>query len=345
MKNLLLLTLSFPVFVFSQTITTTGSGDYYNPSLWDCFCVPSAGVDAIINHDMTTDIGILLDGGSMVINSGASVTVTAGGTGVYVSNSASLTNSGSFNPIAVTFTQGTTINSSGVIVADSLLNQGDLDNSGTMTIYDITNDEVAEFTNTGSILITHDFNNQGLITNLSDITVENDFSNCNTQALDAMFINNGTMCVANDFANCDTDTLAGSGQYYAGGLSGNYGVFDGTHTFNTPSGSLSINAGVIAPSVTITSGSGACFLGVEEQNQLNFNIYPNPTTGKVMIDYGKMYSTTEIKVFDILGQIVLSQSFTSAQKTQVEINELPGIYFIEIQSEGNLIGRRSIIKK
>jgi len=60
--------------------------------------------------------------------------------------------------------------------------------------------------------------------------------------MNAMFINDGVFCIAQDFSNCVDDTLAGSGAYYIGNSSSNFGVFDGDFTFNTPGGSIGFTA-------------------------------------------------------------------------------------------------------
>jgi hypothetical protein len=345
MKKLLLLTMLAPTFIFSQTITTIADGDYYNPFAWDCTCIPTAGVDAIVNHDMTTPNGVLVDGGSLLINSGKSITLSAGAAGVFVTNGAALINYGTFTIQDVTFSEGTTINSSGSIIADSLFNQGDFTNSGIITIYDIANDEVASLTNTGTIDIEHNFNNQGLVTNQQDISVGLDFSNCNTQALDAIFENNGTMCVVNDFANCEGDTLSGSGSYYAGGASGNAGVFAGTHTFYTASGSLSLNTGTIQPTVTISSGTNSCTaLSIAEEVQSNLTAYPNPTTGDISIDLGQTYNQSDVKVLNMLGQVVFTQTYSSASQINLNIDGNPGMYILEINTEEGTTSRISVLK-
>lgn len=346
MKKLLLFTLLTPTMFFAQTITTVADGDYYNPFSWDCTCVPTAGVDAIVNHDMTTPNGVLVDGGSLLINAGKSITLSAGAAGVFVTNGASLTNHGTFTIEDVTFSEGTTINSTGLIIADSLFNQGDFTNSGIITIYDIANDEVASLTNTGTVDIEHNFNNQGLVTNQMDISVGLDFSNCNTQALDAIFINNGTMCVVNDFANCEGDTLKGSGSYYAGGASGNAGVFDGTHTFYTPSGSLSLNTGTIEASVTISSGTNSCTaLSINEETSLGFSTYPNPTTGNISIDLGQTYNQTDVKVLNMLGQTIFNQTYLGTSQINLNVDGNPGMYILEVNTEKGATSRISVLKK
>ena len=270
MKKLLLIACAFPIIGFAQTITTTGSGDFYSPALWDCTCIPSGGEDMIINHDMTTSVGLYVDGGSLLINSGASVTVNPDAAGVFVSNGASVTNEGTFIMEDVTFSLGTTTITSGIMDADSLLSQGSLSNTGTITVYDIANDEDAVFSNQGRLEISNNFNNQGQFTNEQDITVQNDFSNCNTQFLDAMFVNNGTMCVTNDFANCEGDTLAGTGDFFVGNQSANAGVFTGTFSFHTPSGAVTANTGTVQPTVNVTMGT--CTLGVNELTKLNIGL-------------------------------------------------------------------------
>jgi Secretion system C-terminal sorting domain len=337
MKKILLLAFILPFVSFSQTKTTTQNGDFYNPLTWDCVCLPANGDDLIINHAVVMNLDIYYNLGTITINANGSLsedaternfwadgtgTITNHGTftthAVYISPGASMTNTGSIVDLDSLWHQGTVTNSGSAALfdfwndqtgtftntgdlanADSLLNQGTFTNDGTATVYDFGNDQMATFTSSVDLLVTNNMNNQGYGLNTGNIEISNDFSNCNTQSMDAMFINDGIFCVTNDFINCLGDTLAGSGDYYIGGSSSNFGVFDGTHTFHTPSGTIGV-PGTIEAGVNVIIG--ACDLSVLPIDLGKLSIYPNPTTSIVVVSQNDI----DYKVFDVSGRLMLS---------------------------------------
>jgi hypothetical protein len=153
------------------------------------------------------------------------------------------------------------------------------------------------------------------------------------------------MCVVNDFANCEGDTLKGSGSYYAGGASGNAGVFDGTHTFYTPSGSLSLNTGTIEASVTISAGTNSCTaLSIHEEVQSNLTAFPNPTSGAITIDLGQSFNSTYVRVLNMLGQTVFNQTYFGTSQINLNIDGNPGMYILEVNTEKGATSRISVLK-
>lgn len=358
MKKALLLFLLLPFVGVSQN-TTTQSGNFYNPLIWDCLCLPANGDQLIINHDVVMNLDIYYNTGSITINASGSLVEDAternfwaDGTGsitnhgtftthaVYLSPGASLTNTGTLGSIDSLWNQGTVVNSGSanlfdfwndqtgiftntgdLVNADSLLNQGNFANNGTATIYDFANDQMATFTNTVDMLITNNMNNQGYTMNTGDIKINNDFSNCNTQTMDAMMINDGIFCVTNDFINCIDDTLTGSGNYYIGGSSSNFGVFAGTHTFHTPSGTIGV-PGTIEAGVTVTTG--ACDLSINPIDNNDLSIYPNPTSSFINITQNNV----SFEVFDVMGRLILSGMVENNTIDFTTLNQ--GIYTVRI---------------
>lgn len=363
-KTLLLLAFIIPLGSFSQTKTTTADGNFFNPLIWDCICLPANGDNLIINHDVVMNLDIYYTTGTITINAGGSLvedaternfwadgtgTLTNHGTftthAVLVSPGASLTNTGNMANIDSLWNQGTVTNSGSATLfdfwndqtgtftntgdlanADSLLNQGTFTNNGTATVYDFGNDQMATFTNTVDLLITNNMNNQGYGMNSGGLEIGNDFSNCNTQTMDAMMINDGIFCVTNNFINCIGDTLAGTGDYYIGGSSSNLGVFDGTHTFHTPSGTLGI-PGTIEAGVTVTTG--ACDLSVQTVDADKLRIYPNPTSSFVIVSENDV----DYKVFDISGRLVLSGMIKNNTIDFTTLKE--GLYTVTIGENGS----------
>jgi hypothetical protein len=79
----------------------------------------------------------------------------------------------------------------------------------------------------------------------------------------------------------------------------------------------------------------------ETTNTDKITVYPNPTNSTFVIDYDK---AGLIKLYDMLGKEVLNQTFNG--KTEININHLhSGIYFVNVISEGKIVGNSKILKQ
>ncbi len=61
----------------------------------------------------------------------------------------------------------------------------------------------------------------------------------------------------------------------------------------------------------------------------NISIYPNPNNGLVNIKFGKLKNIS-LKALNIYGQLVFQENNINDDSYQFELNEIPGIYFIDI---------------
>lgn len=304
MKLALLFTILLPLGSFSQTtITTTGGGNFLNPFIWDCNCIPQNGDSVIIKHSVTMNTDIYYNTGRITIKLGGSLIQDATDRAMWTDGSASIYNHGNLSCNAMLISPNAELfNSGSVFEIDSLLNQGTIMSTGGIDIYNFLNDEGGTINNEAQMVIMNDMNNQGYlkIGNSASLQVDNDFSNCNIQNLSGVVENNGTVCITNNFSNCPGDTLKGSGNYYVGGSSSNFGIFTGNFDFHTPSGTMDFS-GTIEPGVTVTTGT--CILTAESLPEpLYVGPYPNPTTGILFVDEDEIgYS-----ILNTTGELALS---------------------------------------
>jgi len=338
MKKILLFSALFSSIAFGQIQTSTGAGNFFNPLLWDCFCVPANGDSLVVNHAMIMTASISYTTGQIKIGPTGSLVEDGTNRDMWVAGG-SLINNGTFDCYRLYISSGSFVNTGTSVYFDSLWNQSSVENSGVITVYDVLNDQTGTFDNTGDFIVENNFNNQGDFSNSSTGTIDllNDFSNCNIQTMDAMFINDGVFCVAQDFTNCIDDTLAGTGEYFVGGASSNFGVFSGSFDFNTPSGALTVNTGTILPGVTL--GNSPCYLSVEE-DVLSFNIYPNPTNSILLMSGGTNFA---YQIFDLAGKLVISNS---TQNGQIDVSAMTvGIYTIRIVSDNGNSSTAKFVKQ
>jgi len=73
-------------------------------------------------------------------------------------------------------------------------------------------------------------------------------------------------------------------------------------------------------------------LGIEDNEQEQILIYPNPNQGLVNIDFINLQNVA-IKISNITGQMVYSDENIKESNYQFEFDQAVGVYFVEITSE------------
>jgi hypothetical protein len=89
-------------------------------------------------------------------------------------------------------------------------------------------------------------------------------------------------------------------------------------------------------------------LGIVDFESDEFVVYPNPASEKITVQLkNKNDGITLIQIYDQLGRIIQTERFSNALSTGIiELNNLSkGIYFIEVTSQNNLIGRKKMMVK
>lgn len=99
------------------------------------------------------------------------------------------------------------------------------------------------------------------------------------------------------------------------------------------------------PDTSTTSVSVLDCLGIEEVENSNISIYPNPTFGLLTINTGDI-ETGKVVIRDPLGRIVLNENFNnSIFEIELNNNVADGTYFVSIYTtDGKLLTVRHIIK-
>ena len=144
------------------------------------------------------------------------------------------------------------------------------------------------------------------------------------------------------FANSSADfwdptkTLTIKGWTGTAGATGSNGkVFVGTDATGLASGQLSqikfegyTGATILATGEVVPTSS----LGIQKQDFVDFNYYPNPVTQLITLSYTAPISA--VTVYNLQGQKVLTSKLNAAS-TKIDMSGLsPSTYFIEVTSEG-----------
>lgn len=81
-----------------------------------------------------------------------------------------------------------------------------------------------------------------------------------------------------------------------------------------------------------------CSLGISSQIVKEFSVFPNPVRNILIIDSSSQYTINKIKVFDVLGRLVLQESNPI---NQIDISNLStGLLFVKIETD-----KGSFVKK
>lgn len=89
----------------------------------------------------------------------------------------------------------------------------------------------------------------------------------------------------------------------------------------------------------------ACPVGVADLlAQPKFIVYPNPSTGKINLEWEKVNESIQVRMMDLKGKEIYSNEFSAGmESTVIDLTDRStGIYLMEIRS-GNLVKREKII--
>ena len=71
-------------------------------------------------------------------------------------------------------------------------------------------------------------------------------------------------------------------------------------------------------------------IGVDEWTNAGLQLYPNPTSGELTLNYDTKPSNVRVEVLNVLGQIVLDETLTDIENASIYIPGESGVYTIRI---------------
>ncbi len=93
--------------------------------------------------------------------------------------------------------------------------------------------------------------------------------------------------------------------------------------------------------------TSACYninsIGIEEVNNL-LQIYPNPSTNNFSLLLDKQYTEIQIRLTDVYGKLILTESYSNKQKIDIDFTEKAGVYLVEINCDG-IVHTEKLIKQ
>lgn len=116
------------------------------------------------------------------------------------------------------------------------------------------------------------------------------------------------------------------------------GIYDGasipsTININGPSVLVEFRTDCATTSSGFDISWNAVVTGVDEVDELSFQVYPNPAQDQITIHFSATQSGS-ILITDVTGQVVRERNFSSTNELTVPVNELAnGIYFLRYENK------------
>ena len=101
------------------------------------------------------------------------------------------------------------------------------------------------------------------------------------------------------------------------------------------------------------SDTTACFFGIDEAvedwNDGQFTLYPNPTGGIVNVrldENGATWNAGEIQVFDMYGRLLQTVETCHGASVQIDLSQYAtGVYFVRMVNGGKVMAVRKVVKE
>ncbi len=89
-------------------------------------------------------------------------------------------------------------------------------------------------------------------------------------------------------------------------------------------------------------------VGIEDLDEGSFEVamYPNPTAGKVNLEFKSGVYDVELSVMDITGKTVFRKSYTASGRIVFDMSDkVAGMYFVKMDIDGTQVVKKLIVKK
>ncbi|MCF6213611.1 MAG: T9SS type A sorting domain-containing protein [Flavobacteriaceae bacterium] len=118
--------------------------------------------------------------------------------------------------------------------------------------------------------------------------------------------------------------------FYVASIAGNPNSSGGTTTTNSQMTKATLTVGGV--------------LAVNNNQLLNFSMYPNPSDGQVTLQLPSDVNQAQVDIFDYLGKTRIKKSVNASNST-IDISNLnKGIYFMRIQTDSKIGTKKLIVR-
>lgn len=83
---------------------------------------------------------------------------------------------------------------------------------------------------------------------------------------------------------------------------------------------------------------------LEELEEVNFSIHPNPSSGTFVITLDEQFTDAEVHISDLAGRVVMEDKKLSSTETMIELEQPAGVYLVHLSVDGRTSVQRIVLK-
>ncbi len=86
-------------------------------------------------------------------------------------------------------------------------------------------------------------------------------------------------------------------------------------------------------------------LGLEQLDETQISLYPNPTTGTFTLSFGNEAFSGEVIVSDMDGRTILQEEITNVNSKTIQLDANAGVYFISVKTSKGTVHKKMMLTK
>lgn len=125
------------------------------------------------------------------------------------------------------------------------------------------------------------------------------------------------------------------------------GLFSGTVDFNASNMNNFLTSAGNSDIFVYKLDTANILTGINNNLLKSYNtiIYPNPTIGNLEVIFNNKHTSGTVIIRNVIGQVIYTENFLQKDVLTLFINEIPGIYFLEVLTETGEKNNFKIIKE
>jgi len=81
-------------------------------------------------------------------------------------------------------------------------------------------------------------------------------------------------------------------------------------------------------------------LGIEQLDETQIGLYPNPTTGTFTLSFGNEAISGEVFVSDMNGRIIVQEKISSVSSKTIQLDANNGVYYISVRTDKGTVYKK-----
>ncbi|NVK65705.1 MAG: T9SS type A sorting domain-containing protein [Flavobacteriales bacterium] len=82
---------------------------------------------------------------------------------------------------------------------------------------------------------------------------------------------------------------------------------------------------------------------IDELEEVNFSIHPNPSVGEFVIALGDDFTDASVMISDLSGRVVMQEKELNSTETLIQLDQPSGVYLVHLTSDGRTTVKRMVL--